>query len=49
MAQWLERLTGHQKVAGSISVWSSEIVFLMIELDERSSIISKVFVLTILK
>ena len=28
-----ERLTGHQKVAGSIPVWDSEIVFLRIELD----------------
>ena len=37
--QWLERLTGHQKVAGSIPVWGSEIVFLRIELDERSSLI----------
>ena len=26
--QWLERLTGHQRVAGSISVWGSEILFL---------------------
>ena len=24
---WLERLTGHQKVAGSILVWGSEINF----------------------
>ena len=30
----------HQKVAGSIPVWGSEIVFLGIELDDRSSIIS---------
>ena len=35
---WLERLTGHQKVAGLIPVWGSEIVFLRIELDKRSSI-----------
>ena len=27
VAQWLERLTGHQKVAGSIPVWVSEIIF----------------------
>ena len=40
-AQWLERLTGHQKVAGSIPVWGSEIVFLRTELDERSSVIPK--------
>ena len=39
VAQWLERLTGHHKVAGSIPVWGSEIVFLRIELDERSSVI----------
>ena len=26
-AQWLERLTGHQKVAGSIPVWGSDIIF----------------------
>ena len=33
------QLIGHQKVADSIPVWGSEIVFLRIELDERSSII----------
>ena len=27
VAQWLERLTGHQKVAGSIPVWGWEIIF----------------------
>ena len=37
----LERLTSHQKVAGSIPVWGSEIVFLRIELDDRSTIIQK--------
>ena len=37
--QWLERLTGHQKVAGLIPVSSSEVVFLRLELDESSSII----------
>ena len=36
VAQWLERLTGHQKIAASIPVWSSEIVFLRLGLDERS-------------
>ena len=41
VAQWLERLTGHQKVAGLIPVWVSEIVFLRIELDDCSSIISR--------
>ena len=40
VAQWLEHLTGHQKVAGSIPVWDSEIIFL-IELDDLSSIISR--------
>ena len=40
-AQWLERLTGHQKAVGSIPVWGSEIIFLRIELDDRSSIISR--------
>ena len=39
VAQWLERLSGHQNVAGSMSVWGSEIVFLRTELDERSYII----------
>ena len=39
VAQWLERLTGHQKTSGSILVWRSEIVFLRLKLDERSSII----------
>ena len=34
-----ELLTGHQKVSGLIPVWGSEIVFLMIELYERSSMI----------
>ena len=38
-AQWLEHLTGHQKVAGSIPVWGSEIVFLSIGLDDHLSII----------
>ena len=37
-------LTGHQKVAGSIPVWGSEIVFLRTELDERSSLIHEIFV-----
>ena len=47
---WLERLAGHQKVAGSIPVWGSEIVFLRIELDDRSSIISRYLqALTLLK
>ena len=41
VTQWLEFLIGHQKVAGSIPVWGSEIVFLRIELDERSSLIQK--------
>ena len=27
VAKWLERLTGHQKVACSIPVWGSEIIF----------------------
>ena len=36
---WLERLTGHQRVEGSIPVWDSEIVLPRIELDEPSSII----------
>ena len=39
VAQWLERLTGHQ-VASFIPVWGSEIVFVRIELHDRSSIIS---------
>ena len=39
MARWLKRLTGHQKLAGSIAVRGSEIVFLRLELDKRSSII----------
>ena len=39
VVQWLQRLTGHQKVAGSIPVWGSKIVFLRIELDECPSII----------
>ena len=43
VAQWLERLTGHQKVAGSISVWGSEIVFLSIGLDDNLSIILRYF------
>ena len=34
----IERLNGHQKFAGSFTVWGSEIVFLSIKLDERSSI-----------
>ena len=42
VAQWLERVTGHQKVAGSIPVWGSEIVFLRIEHDERSTIIQDI-------
>ena len=33
VAQWLESLTGHHKVAGLIPVWGSEIVFLRIEFD----------------
>ena len=37
VAQWLERFTGHQKVAGSIPVWDSEIVFLSMGLDDHSS------------
>ena len=37
--EWLQRLTGHEKVAGSTPVWGSEIVFLRRELDDRSSII----------
>ena len=41
VAQWLKRLTDHQKVAGSIPVCGSEIVFLRIELDKRSPIISR--------
>ena len=36
---WLERLTGHQKVAGFIPVWGSEIVFLRQEPEDRSSFI----------
>ena len=36
-AQWFERLTSHQKVAGLI--WGSEIIFVRIELSERSSLI----------
>ena len=36
-AQWLELLTGHQKVVGSILVWGSEVVFLRTEFDERLS------------
>ena len=31
-------LNSHQKVAASIPVWGSEIVFMRMELDERSSI-----------
>ena len=42
-AQWLQRLTGHQKVAAWIPVCGSEIVFLRIELDENSSIIRDIF------
>ena len=41
VAQWLERLTGHQKVPGSIPFWGSEIVFMRMQLDDRSSIISR--------
>ena len=43
VAQWLERLTGHQKVASSIPVWGSEIVFLRLGLHERSSTIQQFF------
>ena len=39
VAQWLQDLTGHQKVVGSIPAWGSEIVFLRLGLDESSSII----------
>ena len=49
MAQWLERLTGRQKVAGLISVGGSEIVFLSVELDDRSSISSYIQALAISK
>ena len=39
-----------KKVAGSIPVWDSQIVFLRIELDDRSSVISRYFqALTLLK
>ena len=36
-SHWLERLTGHQKFAGSISVLGSEIVFLGYEHHKRLS------------
>ena len=36
--RYVKLLNRHQKVAGSIPVWGSEIVFLSIELDDRSSI-----------
>ena len=42
VAHWLECLTGHQKVTGSIPVWGSETVFLRIELDERLSVIQEI-------
>ena len=35
----LNILTGHRKVACSIPVWGSEIVFLVFWIDERLSII----------
>ena len=43
-AQCSERFAGHQKIAGSTSIWGSEIeiVFLRLGLDERSSIISDI-------
>ena len=34
--QWLECFTSHQKVAGSIPIWGSEIVFLSLEFGVRS-------------
>ena len=34
VSQWLERYTGHLKVAGSIPIWGSEIVFLIIHLSQ---------------
>ena len=37
VVQWLQRLTGHHKVAGSIPVWDSEIGFLRLGLHEHSS------------
>ena len=33
-------MTSHQKVTGLIPVWGSEIIFLRIELDDHSFIIS---------
>ena len=33
VAQWLERLTGDQKVAGSIPVWSSETFSFALKLE----------------
>ena len=42
VAQWLERLTGDQKVVGTIPVWGLEIVFLRLELYKRSSIIQDI-------
>ena len=44
-----ERLTGHQKVAGSIPFLGSEIVFLSMELDDRSFISRYIQALTVLK
>ena len=41
VAQWLERLMGHQKIAGLIPVWGSEIIFLSIGLDDHLSFILK--------
>ena len=49
VAQWLERLTGHQKFGGLIPVWGSEIVFLSIGLDDHSSILRYIQALTFLK
>ena len=40
-AQCLQRLIGHWKVASLIPIWGSKIVFLRIEHDEHSSVISK--------
>ena len=47
VAQWLEHLTSHQRVAGLVPIWGLEVVFLGVELGDHSSI-SIIVIITIM-